>query len=146
MSAELAFLKKRVVELSDVYSRCDTRTLSKGQRLLTQPWLSEVGLQVERLQRDIVQLDAEKPSPVGLRQAWSHYWQVFTALSPVAQPAHADAQAGEDPVLGGLRLVARRLSIVFRFLVAQLTLGVVLIVLAVRLFSGFDPQTALTGQ
>ena len=146
MSAELAFLKKRVVELSDVYSRCDTRTLSKGQRLLTQPWLSEVGLQVERLQRDIVQLDAEKPSPVGLRQAWSHYWQVFTALSPVAQPAHADAQAGEDPVLGGLRLVARRLSIVFRFLVAQLTLGVVLIVLAVRLFTGFDPQTALTGQ
>src|SRR4051812_35510424 len=111
MSAELDFMKKRVGDLMGVYARCDTRTLSRWQRLLTQPWLSEVGLLIEHLQRDIVQLEEGKPSQVGLRQAWSRYWQVFTALSPVALPARSADTSGEDPVLGGLRLVARRLSI-----------------------------------
>ena len=95
MSAELSFLKSRVEEQSDIYRRCDTSVLPRWRRLLVQAWLSEVGLLLERLQRDVVQLEEGKPSQVGLRQAWSRYWQVFTALSPVAQPARADGGGRE---------------------------------------------------
>jgi hypothetical protein len=146
MSAELSLLKSRVIEQTTIYQHCDTSVLPKWRRLLVQAWLSEVGLLLERLQRDVVQLEEGTPSQVGLRQAWSRYWQVFTALSPVAQPARTDAGAQGDPVLGGLRLVASRLSIVFLFLLAQLAVAVALIFFAVRLFAGFDPQTALTSQ
>ena len=145
MSAELSLLKNRVEEQSAVYRRCDTSALPRWRRLLVQAWLSEIGLLLERLQRDVVQLEEGKPPQTGLREAWSRYWQVFTALSPVAQPAAASAGA-DDAILGGLRLVASRLSIVFLFLMAQLAAGVALIGFAVALFAGFDPQTALTAQ
>ena len=145
MSAELNLLTTRVETQIKTYERCDVTALPRWKRILVQAWLSEVGLLLERLQRDVVQLQEGKPSQVGLRQAWSRYWQVFTALSPVAQPARTVETHG-DPVLGGLRLVANRLTIVFFFLLAQLVAGAALIVFAVRLFGGFDPQTTLTAQ
>jgi hypothetical protein len=145
MSAELNLLKSRVAEQTKIYGRCDASALPKWRRLLVQAWLSEVGLLIERLQRDVVQLEAGKPSQIGLRYAWSRYWQVFTALSPVTQPARTDGEAS-DPVLGGLRLVASRLSIVFLFLLLQLVVAAGLIAFAALLFTGFDPQTALTSQ
>ena len=145
MSAELSLLKSRVEEQSAVYRRCDTSALPRWRRLLVQAWLSEIGLLIEQLQRDVVQLEEGKPPQAGLGRAWSRYWQVFTALSPVAQPAGSTG-AGADAVLGGLRLVASRLSIVFLFLLTQLVVGVALLGFAVALFAGFDPQTALTAQ
>lgn len=145
MSAELNLLTTRVEMQIKTYERCDVTALPRWKRILVQAWLAEVGLLLERLQRDLVQLQEGKPSQVGLRQAWSRYWQVFTALSPVAQPAQTEESRG-DPVLAGLRLVANRLTIVFFFLLAQLVVGVALIVFAVRLFAGFDPQTTLTAQ
>ena len=145
MSAELNHLTSRVDAQVKTYDRCDITALPRWKRILVQAWLSEVGLLIERLQRDVIQLQEGKPSQVGLRQAWARYWQVFTALSPVAQPARS-AESHGDPVLGGLRLVANRLTIVFFFLLMQLAAGAALIVFAVRLFAGFDPQTTLTAQ
>jgi hypothetical protein len=145
MSAELTHLTSRVEAQIKTYDRCDITALPRWKRILVQAWLSEVGLLLERLQRDVIQLQEGKPSQVGLRQAWLRYWQVFTALSPVAQPARTSDSHG-DPVLGGLRLVGNRLTIVFFFLLAQLAVGAALIVFAVRLFAGFDPQTTLTAQ
>ena len=142
--SELALLKSRTAEQAAVYGACDISSLPRRHRLLAQAWLSEVGLSLARLELDVAQLEEPKPSQVGLRQAWSRYWQVFTALSPIVQPVRAGSPSPPGSAASGLKLVASRLLIVFVFLIAQLVAAIALIVVAVRLFLGFDPQTALT--
>jgi len=150
MSAESEFLQHQVEEQVNVYYSCNTKTLHGLRRTLVQAWLSEVGLNVQKLQRDLVQLSSTTPSQVGLRQAWSRYWQVFTALSPVSErwrsSQGADAAARATAVAEGLSAVGNRLLIVLLFLGGQIAIALVLLAFVLQLFSNFDPQTTLTRQ
>jgi hypothetical protein len=151
MSAESDFLQQQVNEQVAVYRACDTTALRGIRRTLVQAWLSEVGLNVQRLQKDLVQLSSTTPSQVGLKQAWARYWQVFTALSPVSERWRSAADS-PDPaklasaVADGLTSVANRLLIVLIFLSGQIVVAITLLVFVVRLFGSFDPETTLSRQ
>jgi len=145
MGAELDLLQSAVARQVDVYQRCDTSVLPSGRRLLVQAWLAEVGLLVAALQRQLAQI-TDHPSAGGMQQAWTTYGRVLSTLSPLdehPQP-RVSGEAPEDAVASGLRTIGNRLVIVFTFLVLQLLGGVLLLVLVTRIFTGFDPQTALT--
>jgi hypothetical protein len=148
MSAELDHLKRKVAIQQQAYDACDPGALGWLQRTLAEAWLSEVGLLLERLQRDVVQLESENPSRNGLQQAWGRYLQVFSALGPISTSMRQDepGDAGPDGATAGLRSVARRLLMVLVFLGLQIIGAVLLLLFTLSLFSTFNPQTALTGE
>jgi len=148
MSTELDHLKKQVARQQAAYDACDPGSLPTMRRMLAEAWLPEVGLLLERVQRDVVELSVEHPPAVGMRQAWSRYYQVFTALGPIATGVRDDATPDERKAAAarGLRSVANRLMLVMIFLTAQLVAAVFLISFMLSLFSTFNPQTALSGE
>ena len=97
MSAELDHLKGKLEVQRQVYQACDPSELPGVRRTLADTWLSEVGLLLERLQRDVVQLDAADPPRIGMQQAWGRYLQVFSALGPISSSIrqHGPAQIGQ---------------------------------------------------
>ena len=146
MSAELDHLKSKVAQQQAVFDACDPSKLEGYRKTLAETWLAEVGLLLERLQRDVVQLSVDKPPDVGMQQAWGRYWQVYSALGPISATIRS---AGEDRVAAatlGLRSVANRLLLVMRFLIFQMVLAIGLLGYTVWLFSSFNPQTAFTGE
>lgn len=151
MSAESDLLQQQVNEQVAVFRACDTTTLGGIRRTLVQAWLSEVGLIVQKLQKDLVQLSSTTPSQVGLRQAWTRYWQVFTALSPVSERWRSAAPSKDSAKLAaavadGLTTVGNRLLIVLMFLAGQITIAVALLAFVLILFGSFDPETTLSRQ
>ena len=148
MKADLDDLKTQTDTQQRVYNACDPSTLSGLRRTLVEAWLSEVGLLLERLRRDVIRLDAEDPAPIGLDQARGRYLQVYSALSPVSKSirVNVDGNIDTDGAKRGLRSVANRLFLVMVFLALQIAGAVALLVYTLSLFSTFNPQTALTGE
>jgi len=148
MDAELAKLTAQVGLQQKVFDACDPARLKGYRKTLAETWLAETGLLMERLQRDVVRLNADKPPAVGMNQAWNRYQQVYTALSPISSTMRANMTEPEraEAAYQGLLSIANRLLFVLKFLWFQIGLAIVLLVYTVWLFSSFNPQTALTGE
>src|SRR5688572_22448731 len=140
MSAELDHLKRQVAFQQSVFDACDPSRLDGYRRTLAETWLAEAGLLLERLQRDVVQLSVDKPPAIGMQHAWGRYWQVASALGPIAATIRSDS-VGDDRAIAatrGLRSVANRLLLVMRFLLLQILIAVGLLAYTVWLFSSFN--------
>jgi hypothetical protein len=148
MDAELAKLTAQVGLQQKVFDACDPAKLKGYRKTLAETWLAETGLLLERLQRDVVRLSADKPPAVGMNQAWGRYHQVYTALSPISSTMDAgmNEQARTEAAYHGLLSIANRLLFVLKFLWFQIALAIVLLGYTVWLFSSFNPQTTLTGE
>src|SRR5215204_3598729 len=148
MDAELAKLTAQVGLQQKVFDACDPARLKGYRKTLAETWLAETGLLMERVQRDVVRLNTDKPPAVGMNQAWGRYQQVYTALSPISSTMRANMTDPEraEAAYQGLLSIANRLLFVLKFLWFQIGLAIVLLVYTVWLFSSFSPQTALTGE
>src|SRR5262245_29443149 len=150
MDAELQRLKTQVDLQQKVFDACDPAKLRGHRKTLAETWLAETGLLLERLQRDVVRLNTDKPPAVGMNQAWGRYQQVYTALSPIASTMDFGENVSDEKraeaAYHGLLSIVDRLLFVLRFLWAQIALAIVLLAYTVWLFSSFNPQTALTGE
>lgn len=148
MDAEFQKLKAQVESQQKVFDACDPARLRGYRKTLAETWLSETGLLLEKLQRDVARLAVDKPPAVGMNQAWGRYEQVYTALSPISSTmdSRMDEKERLEAANHGLLSIANRLLFVLRFLCFQIALGIVLLVYTVWLFSSFNPQTALTGE
>ena len=144
MDAEFQKLKEGVEFQQQVFDACDPGQLKGYRKTLAETWLSETGLALAQLQRDVARLAVDKPPAIGMNQAWARYQQVYTALSPIASTMHGNVTA--DAATRGLLSVANRLMFILRFLIAQMVLAIVLLAYTAYLFSSFNPQTALMGE
>lgn len=127
-NAELALLQQKFREQDQAYQQFAAQVgqLRGITRLLVQAWLAEIRLMLAQLERRLQQLTTSS-NRAGMDAAWRRFWDVLSALSP-----------------GDLQSVGRRLLVVSVFLLLQIAFGIGLLGYSVRLFSRFDPQTALT--
>lgn len=146
MNAEFEHLKQEVERQTTVFRACNPGALRGIRRTLIEAWLAEIGVLVQRLQRDVVQLTVADPPPVGMRQAWARFQQVFSALGPVSHAMRPNLTPDEEvkAATGALRSVASRLLFVLGFLVAQIVVAVGLLLFTLDQFSSIDLRTALT--
>jgi len=140
----LQTLKDLFDEQQAAYDACAAAQAQRGRgisRLLLQNWLSEIKRDLVRLAWKIRRL-TDTPAARTLDRIAEDCLKVVQALSPaVVFKQEDDARVVAHVDLGP---VAWRLRVVYGFLFFQIILEAALLLYSISLFTGFDPQTALT--
>lgn len=122
-----------------IHAACVAQVPELGllRRLLAQPWLAEIRLQLVQLGRMVAQLEDRLGAPPDkLDTAWRRLEEVIAALSA--------AVVGTSTTETRLAPVAGRLMVVMSFLALQVTAAAAVLGWVLLTFGRSDPQTTLT--